>query len=119
MHFWKDISLPGGTRMDHDLERRIRERAYEIWEDEGRPSGREALHWQQAATEFAEAQREQAIAPAPPPTKRTRSKSPAAEAALPADQRPAELSALASDPSRPSPPKKPRKPSTRKSKLPD
>lgn len=44
--------------MDKDVEHRIRERAYEIWEDEGRPQGREAQHWQQAATEFAEAQEE-------------------------------------------------------------
>ncbi len=44
--------------MDQDIERRIRERAYEIWEEEGRPHGREAQHWQQAASEMADVQRE-------------------------------------------------------------
>ncbi len=44
--------------MDKDIENRIRERAYEIWEEEGRPEGREAQHWQQAAGEIADAQRE-------------------------------------------------------------
>lgn len=44
--------------MDKDIENRIRERAYEIWEEEGRPEGREAQHWQQAAAETADAQRE-------------------------------------------------------------
>ncbi|KGF69183.1 hypothetical protein LL06_12450 [Hoeflea sp. BAL378] len=31
----------------------IRERAYEIWESEGRPEGREAQHWEQARAELA------------------------------------------------------------------
>lgn len=31
-----------------DIERRIRERAYRIWEEEGRPEGREQEHWEQA-----------------------------------------------------------------------
>lgn len=31
----------------------IRERAYEIWESEGRPEGREAQHWEQARSELA------------------------------------------------------------------
>ena len=44
--------------MDQEIECRIRERAYEIWEEEGRPHGREAQHWQQAAGEMADAQRE-------------------------------------------------------------
>ncbi|MCY0096931.1 DUF2934 domain-containing protein [Hoeflea ulvae] len=30
----------------------IRERAYEIWESEGRPEGREAQHWEQARSEL-------------------------------------------------------------------
>jgi hypothetical protein len=33
------------------LEERIRERAYQIWEREGKPHGRDAEHWQQAASE--------------------------------------------------------------------
>ncbi|WP_022683220.1 DUF2934 domain-containing protein [Sphingobium bisphenolivorans] len=31
----------------------IRKRAYEIWEQEGRPEGREREHWQQAQDENA------------------------------------------------------------------
>lgn len=30
----------------------IRKRAYEIWEGEGRPHGRDVQHWFQAETEF-------------------------------------------------------------------
>jgi hypothetical protein len=31
-----------------DLERRIRERAYQVWEQEGRPEGRAGDHWEKA-----------------------------------------------------------------------
>lgn len=31
-----------------DIEQRIRERAYRIWEEEGRPQGRDLEHWEQA-----------------------------------------------------------------------
>lgn len=31
--------------MKRDLEKRIAERAYRIWEDEGRPAGRSDEHW--------------------------------------------------------------------------
>jgi Protein of unknown function (DUF2934) len=41
------------------MDERIRRRAYEIWEREGRPEGREAEHWRRAAEELAE--------PPPPP----------------------------------------------------
>jgi len=33
------------------LEQRIRDRAYHIWEEEGRPHGREREHWQRARSE--------------------------------------------------------------------
>ena len=36
-----------------DIEQRIRLRAYEIWEREGRPEDRHQAHWQQAAREIA------------------------------------------------------------------
>ncbi|MDM9627659.1 DUF2934 domain-containing protein [Rhizobium sp. S152] len=32
-----------------DLEQQQRERAYKIWEDEGRPEGRDLEHWDRAA----------------------------------------------------------------------
>jgi Protein of unknown function (DUF2934) len=38
--------------MEPDKEARIRERAYEIWVNEGRPHGRDAEHWQRAAAEI-------------------------------------------------------------------
>lgn len=46
--------------MDNDLDRRIRERAYEIWENEGQPEGRAQDHWEQARSEFEEARQESA-----------------------------------------------------------
>ena len=36
------------------LEQRIRERAYKIWEDEGRPEGRQEAHWELAKLAIAE-----------------------------------------------------------------
>jgi hypothetical protein len=38
---------------DEVLERRIRERAHRIWEDEGKPDGREASHWELARLAIA------------------------------------------------------------------
>ena len=35
-----------------NLAEQIRKRAYEIWEGEGRPHGRDTQHWFQAETEF-------------------------------------------------------------------
>jgi Protein of unknown function (DUF2934) len=37
--------------LSRDEERAIRERAYLIWEREGRPEGRAAEHWRSAVTE--------------------------------------------------------------------
>lgn len=34
---------------DHDM---IRQRAFEIWEAEGCPEGRDEIHWHQAVAEF-------------------------------------------------------------------
>jgi hypothetical protein len=36
-----------------DVEKRVQQRAYEIWEREGRPEGREADHWALAMEEVA------------------------------------------------------------------
>ena len=35
-----------------NLERRIKERAYRIWLEEGQPKGRHREHWQQAKVEI-------------------------------------------------------------------
>ncbi len=40
--------------IDPNLMARIRQRAYEIWEAEGRPEGRERIHWLRAEAEFRE-----------------------------------------------------------------
>jgi len=55
--------------MDSDKERRIRERAYDIWLREGRPHGRHAEHWETAKAEIAaeERGREKAAAEAKKP----------------------------------------------------
>jgi len=37
---------------DSDLQVKIRARAHEIWEHEGRPAGRAELHWEQARREI-------------------------------------------------------------------
>lgn len=40
--------------MNNDVEQRIRERAHKIWEQEGRPLGRDRAHWDRASREIAE-----------------------------------------------------------------
>lgn len=42
--------------MDKDQERR--ERAYRIWEEEGRPDGKHEDHWQRAEGQHAETERQ-------------------------------------------------------------
>jgi len=36
------------TMLDEEQERRVRERAYRIWQEEGCPEGRETDHWERA-----------------------------------------------------------------------
>jgi hypothetical protein len=43
--------------MDTSLEDRVRARAYEIWEIEGRPSGRDQEHWERALREIRSGER--------------------------------------------------------------
>jgi hypothetical protein len=47
------------TRQDA-LDERVRRRAYELWESEGRPAGREHDHWLQAEREVAATPRQHA-----------------------------------------------------------
>jgi hypothetical protein len=42
-------------RRENDVHDRIQRRAYELWEREGRPQGREAANWLQAEHEIARA----------------------------------------------------------------
>lgn len=39
--------------MDQDRDERIRKRAHEIWEQEGRPDGKEQDHWERAERELS------------------------------------------------------------------
>jgi hypothetical protein len=41
------------NRMDEDLQHSIRERAFALWEADGRPEGREMEYWLRAEQEFA------------------------------------------------------------------
>ena len=47
--------MPGSARNE---EHAIRERAYLIWEREGRPEGRAEEHWQSALTEVSDNDRD-------------------------------------------------------------
>jgi hypothetical protein len=50
---------------DQERQRKLRERAYMIWEREGRPEGREGQHWRMAEEELrAKEQQAQGEAPA-------------------------------------------------------
>jgi hypothetical protein len=51
--------------MNTAIEERIRTRAYELWESEGRPEGREVDHWLKAAQELADEQERASVAAAP------------------------------------------------------
>jgi hypothetical protein len=44
-----------GKRPKDDMYQRIQRRAYELWEREGRPAGREHANWLQAESEIARA----------------------------------------------------------------
>ena len=50
----------------------IRQRAYAIWEEEGRPQGREWSHWAQASEEILKAAAVQNTAPTAKPRKTTK-----------------------------------------------
>ncbi|MGM4986151.1 DUF2934 domain-containing protein [Rhizobium sp. 11_C7_N12_5] len=50
------VSEPDNSTIDYgqDLHTRIKARAHQLWESEGRPDGREAEHWDQAQRELAD-----------------------------------------------------------------
>lgn len=47
-----DVPVMSAANEADDREQRIRRRAYELWEAEGRPDGREQEHWAQAHREL-------------------------------------------------------------------
>ena len=75
--------------MSDDRDQRVKERAYELWENEGRPAGRHDDHWDQARREIEErdgdlASGMEAPPPLESPTKRTTARrKPAGEAGTP------------------------------------
>ena len=44
----------GGTSVHEELERKIRDRAYQLWEANGRPEGEEQAHWTEAERQVME-----------------------------------------------------------------
>ena len=56
--------------MLEDREHAIRERAYTIWEQDGRPEGRSLAHWSQAEAEIGT----ERVSTAPDSRKRVRSR---------------------------------------------
>jgi hypothetical protein len=48
--------------MDDDKEHQIRERAFQIWIEEGQPDGKDKEHWEKAQGEL-----EDAVGPSPGP----------------------------------------------------
>ena len=55
--------------MDNDLTPHILQRAYEIWENEGRPHGRDKIHWSMAEAELSKSNGPQIAEPSPPKRK--------------------------------------------------
>ena len=49
--------------INNDLTPHILRRAYEIWESEGRPHGRDKIHWFLAEAEFGTSDRQPAAGP--------------------------------------------------------
>ena len=46
---------PAAAKRRENIHERIQRRAYELWESEGRPAGREHANWLQAESEVARA----------------------------------------------------------------
>ena len=57
--------------MEQNLEEKIRQRAYERWEQEGRPDGRDRDHWHQAEAEIKSVRSRAALLLGPGPAKET------------------------------------------------
>ncbi|HEX2889564.1 DUF2934 domain-containing protein [Vineibacter terrae] len=58
-------------------EEKIRERAHQIWEQEGRPAGQEAQHWERASREIDAADADSAGIGHPPRVHEAQATSPA------------------------------------------
>ena len=80
-----DAAAPGGDRDD-----KIRELAYLIWIEEGRPDGRDVDHWLKACDRLARVETAPVAAiPADPPVKPAKAAKPKAAAAAKPKKAPA------------------------------
>ena len=59
--------LHGIVLMDQPADESIRQRAHQLWEQAGRPDGRQDEFWYQAEQELRETARLRELAEAPPP----------------------------------------------------
>lgn len=92
--------------MNTNRDDQLRQRAYRIWEAEGRPEGMEAEHWARAERELAGEETDPASAATPAPAPRSRRKPPAAE--------PAATQIAGSGVKKPTPARKPAAPRNKK-----
>jgi Protein of unknown function (DUF2934) len=79
--------------MNTAIEDRIRNRAYELWEAEGRPEGREVDHWLRAAQEVSGEVAAETSVVGTPVARRPRTPRSATTAASPATRTPAAATA--------------------------
>jgi hypothetical protein len=86
--------------MNTAIEDRIRNRAYELWEAEGRPEGREVDHWLRAAQEVSGEVAGETTAVGAPAARRPRTPRSASTAASPATRTPATTAAASRSRSR-------------------
>jgi hypothetical protein len=58
----RSVAGKGAASKQHkgSVQERIQRRAYELWETEGRPEGRERAHWHQAELEITRARSQRA-----------------------------------------------------------
>ena len=77
--------------MPLDRNERIRQRAYEIWEREGRPHGRDEEHWRMAVDELVDEFSDASVTQAVPATRVTGTAKPGGESSVEAQpSKPAE-----------------------------
>jgi hypothetical protein len=87
--------------MPPDRDERIRQRAYEIWEREGRPHGRDDEHWRMAVDELAEESSGASVTQAVPAARVTGTAKPGGESAV--EAQPEKPVSGGGDPLRPAP----------------
>jgi hypothetical protein len=87
--------------MQSDRQARIRERAYQIWVEEGRVHGKDHEHWRRAERELVEAEKGTAKPASPARTSRARTKAPVTSEAQPAEVSRSRAKAKTAEPTKP------------------